>query len=250
VLVTPFLTDIKAVDFALVHTLAHATVSSFRPWINEGLAHYAQLRLVESQGGRRAVLEYLLQRRDALALAEPETENRETETSNSLINTTNEIFYRTKAMNVWWMLRDMIGDDPIMKALQAYRPDEDKEPSYMQRLLETASHHNLDWFFSDWVYRDRGLPDFRITAVYPRKNLQGGYLVTITVENLGNAAAEVPVRLQTKEGEIVTRLQVLAKEKASARVNSPLAPLGAVVNDGSVPESDLTNNTFTVDEPK
>jgi aminopeptidase N len=196
------------------------------------------------------VLEYLLQRRDALALSEPEIENRETETSNSLINTTNEIFYRTKAMNVWWMLRDMIGDDPIMKALQAYRPDEDKEPSYMQRLLETASHHNLDWFFSDWVYRDRGLPDFRITAVYPRKNLQGGYLVTITVENLGNAAAEVPVRLQTKEGEIVTRLQVLAKEKASARVNSPLAPTGAVVNDGSVPESDLTNNTFTVEPPK
>ena len=153
-------------------------------------------------------------------------------------------------MYVWWMLRDMIGDDAIIKALQAYRSEEDKEPSYIQRLLENTSHHNLDWFFTDWVYRDRGLPDFRITAVYPRQNLKGGYLITVTVENLGNAAAEVPVRLQTKEGEIVTRLQVMAHHKASARMNSPLAPTGAIVNDGSVPESDLTNNTFTVEAPK
>lgn len=153
-------------------------------------------------------------------------------------------------MFVWWMLHEMIGDEPIQKALQAYKPELDKDPSYIERLLAEASHRNLDWFFNDWVYRDRGLPDFRVTAVYPRQNLKGGYLVTVTVENLGNAGAEVPVRLVTKDGEIVVRLEVMAKEKASARITTPLMPSEAIVNDGSVPESDLSNNRFTVEAPK
>jgi aminopeptidase N len=144
----------------------------------------------------------------------------------------------------------MIGDDPIQKALQAYKPEQDKEPAYIERLLAEASHRDLDWFFNDWVYRDKGLPDFRITAVYPRQNLKGGYLVTVTIENLGNAGAEVPVRLVTKDGEIVVRLEVMAKDKASARITSPSLPTEAIVNDGSVPESDLSNNRFTVEPPK
>jgi hypothetical protein len=42
----------------------------------------------------------------------------------------------------------------------------------------------------------------------------------------------------------------MGKEKASARINSPLMPTGAIVNDGSVPESDLSNNHFTIETPK
>ncbi|MCU1308958.1 MAG: hypothetical protein JWO20_83, partial [Candidatus Angelobacter sp.] len=248
VLLTPFLKSQKAIEFQLTHTLAHAAVYSFRPWIYEGLAHYAQARLIELQEGRRGALAFLEQRRNALALDEPETQ--EADASRSLINTTDELLYRNKAMFVWWMLHEMIGDDPILKALQEYKPEQDKEPSYIERLLAEASHRNLDWFFNDWVYRDKGLPDFRITAVYPRKSLSGGYLVTVTIENLGNAGAEVPVRLVTKEGEIVVRLEVMGKDKASARISSPLMPTEAIVNDGSVPESDLSNNRFTVEAPK
>jgi hypothetical protein len=248
VLLTPFLTNQKSIEFQLVHTLTHSAIYSFRPWIYEGLAHYSQARLIEVQEGRKGALAFLEQRRSALALDEPE--NQEGDASRSLINTTDEVLYRTKAMFVWWMLHEMIGDDPIQKALQAFKPEQDKEPSYIQRLLEDASHRNLDWFFNDWVYRDKGLPDFRITAVYPRQNLKGGYLVTVTVENLGNAGAEVPVRLITKEGEIVIKLEVMAKDKATARINSPLMPSEAIVNDGSVPESDLNNNRFTVASPK
>jgi hypothetical protein len=247
-LLTPFQTDPKAIDLQMVHTLTHAAISSFRPWINEGLAHYAQARMREVQDGRFGALTFLEQRRAALAVAEPENEG--SDASRSLINSSDEVSYRTKAMFVWWMLHEMIGDDPLVKALQAYRPEQDKEPAYVQRLIEAQSHRNLDWFFNDWVYRDRGLPDFRVTAVYPRQNIKGGYLVTVTVENLGNAGAEVPIRLITKDGEITTRLEVMAKEKASARINSQVIPSEVIVNDGSVPESDLTNNIFTVQPPK
>jgi hypothetical protein len=247
-LLTPFQTDPKAIDLQMVHTLTHAAIGSFRPWINEGLAHYAQARMREVQDGRFGALTFLEQRRAALAVAEPENEG--SDASRSLINSSDEVSYRTKAMFVWWMLHEMIGDDPLVKALQAYRPEQDKEPAYVQRLIEAQSHRNLDWFFNDWVYRDRGLPDFRVTAVYPRQNIKGGYLVTVTVENLGNAGAEIPIRLITKDGEITTRLEVMAKEKASARINSQVIPSEVIVNDGSVPESDLTNNIFTVQPPK
>ena len=75
-------------------------------------------------------------------------------------------------------------------------------------------------------------------------------MVTVSVENLGSSAAEVPIRLRTKEGEITTRLEVLGKEKASARIEVRDRPLEATVNDGSVPESDTNNNSFSIPLPQ
>ena len=40
-------------------------------------------------------------------------------------------------------------------------PEADSEPTYFQKLLEAQTKHDLEWFFDDWVYRDRGLPDFQ-----------------------------------------------------------------------------------------
>lgn len=259
-LLTPFNATDKALQLQLAHTLAHAAVPSDRAWISEGLAHYAQLREREVQDGRNTALGFLLDRLPALTLDEPENAKSSPDSAaRSLINTGDEVLYRTKSMYVWWMLREMLGDDPLIKALRNYRATDDKEATYMQKLIEAQSHRDLSWFFDDWVYRDRGLPDFRITQVYPRQILadsaassgnKGGYLVTVTVENLGDCAAEVPVRVMTKEGEVMSRLQVAGKSKASARVNTLSPPLEVVVNDGSVPESDLSNNIWKPEAPK
>ena len=69
-------------------------------------------------------------------------------------------------MCVWWMLRDMVGDQALKKALASYRPEQDKEPSYMQKLIQAQTQKNLEWFFDDWVYRDRGLPDFKVESAF------------------------------------------------------------------------------------
>lgn len=254
-LATPFLENDKAIQMQLAHTLAHAAVPSSRAWISEGLAHYAQLREREVQSGRAATINFLLDRLQALTLDEPEHEKSAPDSAaRSLINTGDEVLYRTKAMYVWWMLHDMLGDDVILRALKNYRDADDKEPLYMERLIEAQAHRNLDWFFADWVYRDRGLPDFRIEQVYPRQTLTAegaqGYLVTVTIENLGDAGAEVPVRVTTKEGDTLVRLEVMGNSKASARVNTLSLPLQVVVNDGGVPESDLTNNIWKAEEKK
>jgi hypothetical protein len=114
----------------------------------------------------------------------------------------------------------------------------------MQKLLESAAHRDLQWFFDDWVYHDRALPDFRIDSVYASKLATGGYMVTVTVENLGGAAAETPITLLLKTGDASGRLTVAAKSKASLRIETPSLPQEAIVNDGSVPERDTSNNEY------
>ena len=147
-------------------------------------------------------------------------------------------------MFVWWMLRDMIGDAALRRTLAAYRPDEDKSPSYLQNVIENESKRDLNWFFDDWVYQDRGLPDFRVISAYPRALDTGGFMTTVTVENLGSAGAEVPVTVNIEGGEVTKRLEVRAKAAASIRIETPSPPQEIIVNDGSVPEIDTSNNIF------
>jgi hypothetical protein len=117
----------------------------------------------------------------------------------------------------------------------------------MPRLIAAQTPHDLEWFFDDWVYHDRGLPDFKIESVFPQRTTMGAYMVTITVDNLGTAGAEVPVIVKSGSADVTRRLEVRAKSKATIRVEIPAPPREVVVNDGSVPESDLTNNVFKIE---
>ena len=231
--------DQKRLQLTLIHQLVHATFFSTRPWIYEGLAHFAQALEREQQEGRKAALAYMDAFRPALIEAEKTGEQ-------SLVTAHDEVFYRTKAMFVWWMLRDMVGDEALQHALQRYREEQDREPSYVQHLLAGASKRDLEWFFDAWVYRDRGLPDFRVSTAYPREMVNGGYLVTVTVENEGNAAADVPVFVNAGSGGNSQRVMVAAKGKGVARVQMPVAPDEVTVNDGSVPESGNRNNSVKI----
>lgn len=245
-LLTPFAwRNDNEMEQQLVHTITHANLYSARSWIYEGLAHMAQAAWIGQQQGRVAALAFLEERRTALTLIAP-LEPGPNDASNSLINATDEIYYRSKAMWVWWMLREMLSPAVLKKAMVNYQADSDKGPSYVQRLLESASGKDLEWFFDDWVYRDRGLPDFRIVSVYPRQTLKGNYIVTVTVENLGRAGAEVPVRMRMKDGETSARLIVAARSQATIRIEIPRPPVQVLVNDGSVLEGDDTNNSFAV----
>jgi hypothetical protein len=243
-LLTPFHTaDFKAIQTTVAHQVTHSIFPASRLWIYEGLAHFAQALYREQQDGRQAALDFMMPHGQTLEAAEKRTND---SAGDSLINTFREEFYRTKAMYVWWMLRDMVGEPALKKALANYHPEQDKEPSYVQRLIEAQSKKDLEWFFDDWVYRDRGLPDFHVASVYPRKTLRGIYLVTVTLENLGHAGAEVPITVRFQGGETKARLEVRGDSHASVRVETSALPEEVIVNDGSVPEADLSNNTFKV----
>jgi hypothetical protein len=243
-LVTPFSerTTDAVVKFNLLHTAAHAYFVSERPWLNEGFAHWVQLRSVKDASGRKAALAMLQDRESGLALADSSEHDPQ-----PLTTAYDELFYRTKSTYVWWMLADMVGEDKLLAAAQAYVSAQDREPSYFQRLVEKGSGKGLEQFFDDWVYRDKGLPDLRITEVYPRQNLNGGYMVTVTVENTGRAGAEVPITAHApKNVENSVRVWVPASGRASARIVLPLLPTDVAVNDGGVPEIDPTDNVYTV----
>jgi len=258
VLFTPLGTaERKALEMALAHSLTHAAFDSPRLWIDEGAAHFAQALAVEQQGGRAAAIAYMGNQRPALVEAEasppvpaaPGT-TPDTTASQSLISSADAVFYRTKAMYVFWMLRDLLGDAALQRALKNYRAADDKAPAYLQTLAEAqaVARKSLEWFFDDWVYRDRGLPDFRIAAVYSRPALGGSFGVTVTVENLGGAGAEVAVFARSEHGQVSERVLVPARGKGVARLTIPEKPNEVSVNDGSVPESDLANNSAPVPE--
>ena len=249
-LLTPLAnSDSKLTGMAAAHQLTHAAFLSFRPWIEEGLAHFAQALYVEHEKGRQTALDYMGLHRAAFAEIEKSASPSEDEASRSLINTASEELYRSKAMYAWWMLREMVGDAALKKALAAYHAEDDKDPAYMQKLVEKASQRDLQWFFDDWVYHDRGLPDFKVESAFPVKTPNNSYIVTVTVTNSGGAGAEVPVILKSASGDAMKRLEIRAHSKAVTRIEISGTPQEIIVNDGSVPESDLTNNVFKLAIP-
>lgn len=246
----------------LMPTQVAARFHSPHAWIQEGTERFLQTVLIDTRSGRKAALEFLDEYREPLVKAEemahPKAETTSQQTAeasaadNTLLNTNDELYLRGKGSFVIWMLRDMVGDTAMQSALAAYHPGADKDPGYLQRLLQARSKRDLEWFFDDWVYRDRGLPDFHVDSAYARPLLSEAksFLVTATIENRGRAGAEVPVLMQTPSGEKVMRVVVKAGGKGSGRIEVPVAPDKVVVNDGSVPEANVPgSNVFDVPPP-
>lgn len=248
-LLTPLAADSdQPSGLAAAYQMAHVAFWSSRPWIDEGLAHFAQAVYLEQQKGRQAALDYMAAHRRALveiesSAAEPDPAK---QMGHSLIDTTDAIYVQSKAMSVWWMLRDMVGDAALKKAISLYRPEEDHDGSYMPKLIQAQTQRDLSGFFDNWVYHDRGLPDFKIESAFTSKLPNGTFMVTVTVGNLGTAGAEVPVIVKFPSGELNKRLEVSGKSRATIRMETPTSPEEIVVNDGSVPESDMTNNSFSI----
>jgi len=242
--------DSKLAGINVVHELVHSALPSSRPWVYEGLAHFAEALYRQEQGGREAALDLLGLHRAAFLDSEKEVAAAQKSLGQPLASTFDETYYRSKAAYVWWMLRDMVGDDALKQAIGKYRDagdrDKDKDQKYVERLIEAAAKRDLGWFFDDWVYRDRGLPDFRVQSVHPWTTEKGVQFITVTLENLGSAGAEVPFTILFEGGEITKRIEVRAKSTATTRVEMPGTASEIRVNDGSVPESDLTNNVFQI----
>ncbi|MGO9128064.1 MAG: hypothetical protein ACLP6G_24650 [Terriglobales bacterium] len=247
-LLTPLGTDLSnETELDMVYAIARQLVLSPRAWVQEGLSHYAQAAFVEEHKGRQAGLDYLNAHMAALVDAEKTaTTAASSEATRSLVTAPDDLYLQVKAMYVWWMLKDMLDSLPT-EALLSYQADKDRETSYVQRLIASNTKRDLQWFFDDWVYHDRGLPDFRIASVFSRPLETGRFLVTITVENLGRAGAEVPVLLRMEGGEVRQRVEVRGRSKVSIRIEASAKALEVVVNDGSVPESDMSNNTYRIE---
>ena len=152
------------------------------------------------------------------------------------------------------MLRGILGDGALGQALRSYNPALDREPSYFQRTVQSAHAKSLEWFFDDWIYRDRGLPDLDIANVYTRALLLHGgakkYLTSVEVRNDGSCAAQVPVSVQTIDAQDAASVFVPAQGKATVRVVMQNPAQTITVNDGTVPEvGTAEHQTHIADAP-
>lgn len=245
--------DPDALAPSLLHSLTHAWFRSSHVWLDEGVPQFMSLLWVEQTQGRDAALSQLQGKVNALALAEPAPAAGSTAVGQSLVLATDEVYYRTKASAVLWMLRSIVGDPALKNALQTYRSasKDDEDPMAFERILEASSRRDLRWFFDDWVYRDRGLPDLSIADVTPRQleakgNRAASWLVAVDVRNDGDAAADVPVTVQSGELTITERLRIPGRSDASTRILFAGTPQEVIVNDGSVPEMTASTHTKTI----
>ncbi len=244
---------------ALVHSLTHAWVQTGQPWFDEGLAQFMGLLWTEQQQGREAAIAQLTDLVQPVALAEPAiappttnnlgptTYNAQLPIGQPLTAAYDELYYRRKAAAVWWMLRGIVGDQPLTAALtELVAQPASQDTGYLQalafeKLLEKTSGKDLAWFFNDWVLRDRGLPDLTIAEVAPRQLPAGqghdsGWLVAVTIRNDGAAAAEVPVVIRSGTFSTTKRVRIAAFSSATDRVLVEAPPTQVLVNDGSTPE--------------
>ncbi len=229
------------------HALAHAYFQSPHEWLNEGVANFMATLWTEHEHDRDLALEQLEASRSALTFAEPASPG--DTGGEDLIHASDAVFYRTKATYVLWMLRDVAGDGALAAALRKYDAAEDTNPQYFERLLEQASNKDLKWFFDDWVYRDRGLPDLSIAAVHPSVAAhEGQFLVAIDMVNDGFAEAEVPVTVRSRKTTLTERVRLPGKTKTTHRMLIEGEPVEVVVNDGTVPEVAASIHRHTMGE--
>lgn len=243
--------DAQDLTPVLAHMASHTYFTSPRVWMSEGVAQFFTTLWTEEVAGRAAAIQQLNSQRGALALAEPAQPG--PDAGQSLIAAYSDIYYRDKSAFVFWMLRGILGDGALGQALRAYDPALDREPSYFQRTVQSVHAKSLEWFFDDWIYRDRGLPDLSIASVYTRALLLHGgtknYLTSVEVQNDGPCAAQVPITVQTSATEQNTSVFVPAHGKGTVRVVLPNPAQTVTANDGTVPETGTGTHQTHIDAP-
>jgi hypothetical protein len=241
-------TEASKLTGTLIHSLSHMYFHSPYAWLQEGVPSFMASLWVEQTSGRDAAIQQLDNTRGALSLAEPA--DMSLPAPQSLLAARDPVYYRTKATYVFWMLRSIAGDDALAQALQAYQPEADLNGDAFEQLLSRDSHKDLKWFFDDWVYHDRGLPDLSIAGVYPNKaSVPGSYIVAVDVANTGTAEAEVPVSVSSGTTTVTERLRIPAKARISHRFLLQGEPAEVAVNDGTVPEVEASVHKQTLALP-
>ena len=237
----------EVLDSVMAHALTHAWVMSPRAWLSEGVAHFMGTLWIEKQQGRERALASLDNARPALALAEPESPG--AGDGQPLVSCISPAYYRTKAAYVFWMLRELVSDATLSAALRAYDPGKDTTPEYFETLIEQAGQRRaLRWFFADWVYADKGLPDLSIDSVFPNAaSVPGSYVIAVNLSNNGYAAVEAPVQVISGTASVTQRVLLQGRSKQVERILLQGEPTEVRLNNGAIPETQATVHSKAIE---
>ncbi|MGA8085851.1 MAG: hypothetical protein WCA10_01005 [Terracidiphilus sp.] len=239
----------------LAHAMTHAWMAPNPYWLNEGTANFMGTLWDDHLHRRDQALGTLEAGRQALALEEPPSPGEGA--GQPLAHATSPLYYRTKAAYILWMLRDLVGDDALATALQAFNAASDKganpagsdpSASFQAALMSAAPRANLKWLFADWIDADHGLPDLSVDKVFPNAVQSGNWLVSVTISNAGYAAAEVPVTVRSATNTTTERVFIPARGTVTPRLLVQGKPTEAQVNDGTVPETQASLHITHLDQ--
>jgi aminopeptidase N len=247
-------TEPEKLTGVMVHSLSHLYFQSPYAWLQEGVPSFMGSLWVEQKQGRDTAIQQLDNERATLSLAEPGETLSDDVARQALSSARDPVYFRTKATYVLWMLRDLAGDDALTRALRGYQSATDSGGTGFEEALQHATNKDLKWFFDDWVYHDRGLPDLSIAGIYPNKaSLPGAYIVSVDVANSGTAEAQVPVSVSSATATVTENLRIPARSQVSHRFLVQGRPTEVAVNDGTVPEVEASVHrkavSFTTPEP-
>ena len=240
----------------MTHAFFHPTAATSL-WLDRGTAELMSLLWTQQTLGSAAALDELRHHATLLALAEPDFSATPAPTGQPLTTAYSDVYLRLKSAAVLWQLRELLGEEPFKAAMLLFRHSLalngglDRDPEAFEKSIERTTKMDLSWFFADWVYRDRGLPDLTIERVTARAQVTNqsaiqGYLVAVEVKNDGDAVADVPVVVRSSEATIKERVRVAAHASGSVRIFFRGRPETVVVNDGSVPEVRSTVHSSTI----
>jgi len=239
----------------LAHAMTHAWMARNPYWLNEGTANFMGTLWDDRQHRRDRALATLEAGRQSLALEEPPSPGEGA--GQPLAHATSPVYYRTKAAYILWMLRDLVGDDALAAALQAFNgaPEKglnsagsDASASFQTALKTAAPRANLKWLFADWIDADHGLPDLSIDKVFPNAVQSGNWLVSVTISNAGYAAAEVPITVRSATNTTIERVFIPARGTVTPRLLVQGKPIEVQVNDGTVPETQASLHVTHLDQ--
>jgi aminopeptidase N len=156
-------------------------------WLNEGFATYSEALYRESRYGRENYDEYINDEMDNAKTAKGSlwVQN---------INSIGEIFSGnrsySKGSSVLHMLRGVVGDESFFNILKAYSSDPEvaydvAETSDFQRVCETITGMDLDYFFEEWIYGEN-YPKYTYTWGFS-ENEDGTYSVNLNLSQIKNS---------------------------------------------------------------
>ena len=168
----------------IVHELAHQwfgdmiTCADWQNiWLNEGFATYCESLYFEKVDGYDAFIDDVLYN-----MGRAKSANGSIYVQN--INSENEIFSSVRSYSkgsiVLHMLRGVIGDENFFKTMYDYAHDPQVRfnaavTEDFQRVAETVSGMDLDWFFHEWIYEE-GYPQY--SYAWSGSENGGNYSVT------------------------------------------------------------------------
>lgn len=239
-----YMTSGGAVVHETMHMIAHGVLANNEwreGWLDEGMATFLTSWLAEQEG--RELEEVWGRARDFIARAD-----RAGQTEPVGLPGAEFASYRmystmtySKGSLILRMLRDMIGEDVFRQGLREYYQHyrfRNVTGQDFQRVMETVSGQDLDWFFEQWLETTHWL-DYRVVDASVSGG-PGSWSVTVEVARDGQAWMPVVVQAGDARVTLETRYRT-----TTFTLSSRARPEAVVVDpEGSVLDADRSNNRF------